>query len=221
MLINNNYQKLNWKKNKNGLIPAIIQHVISGEILMLGYMNQDAIVTTEKTGYVTFFSRKKQCLWTKGEISGNKLKLISWHPDCDNDTLLIFVTPNGPTCHKNTRSCFYPAISDFTFLYQLEQIISEKKYTTLSSTSSYTSYLYMNGIKRIAQKVGEEGLETALAAVSCGTTDLINEISDLIYHLLVLLQYKSLNFNNIIQELKSRNNFYKNKTQDQSFNKKT
>lgn len=213
MLINNKYQKLNWNKN-NGLIPTIIQHTISGEILMMGYMNQEAITITEKTGYITFFSRSKKRLWTKGEQSGNKLKLISWHPDCDHDTLLIFVLPNGPTCHKNNKSCFYPANSDFTFLYQLEKIISERKYKKSSPNVSYTSYLYMKGIKRIAQKVGEEGLETALAAVSCDDTqDLIHEISDLIYHLLVLLQYKSLTFNKIIQELKKRNNLNKNLNQ--------
>lgn len=221
MLIHDKYQKLRWNKNKDNLIPVIIQHIISGEILMLGYMNQDAMMITEKTGHVTFFSRSKQRLWTKGEISGNKLQLISWHPDCDNDTLLIFVIPNGPTCHKNNKSCFYPAISDSTFLYQLEQIISNKKYATPSSNSSYTSHLYMNGIKRIAQKVGEEGLETALAAVSCNKKELINEISDLIYHLLVLLQYKSLNFNEIIQELKSRNNFNKHTDHDNLLNKHT
>lgn len=219
MLINDKYQKLNWNKNKDGLIPVIIQHTISGEVLMIGYMNKDAMTITENTGHITFFSRSKQRLWTKGETSGNKLKLINWYPDCDNDALLIFVLPNGPTCHKNNRSCFYPAISDFAFLYQLEKIISERKCTTLSSSSSYTSRLYISGIKRIAQKVGEEGLETALAAISCETTELINEISDLIYHILVLLQYKSLTFNQIIQELKIRNNFNKHITHDDTANK--
>lgn len=217
MLINDKYQKLNWNKNKDGLIPAIIQHIISGEILMMGYMNKDAIIKTEKTGKITFFSRSKQRLWTKGETSGNILKLISWHPDCDNDTLLIFVLPDGPTCHQNKKSCFHSAVSDFTFLYQLENIISQKKHITRISNSSYTSRLYMNGIKRIAQKVGEEGLETAIAAVSCEDKELINEISDLIYHILVLLQYKSLNFNKVIQELKSRNNTNK-KTQHNNIN---
>lgn len=206
MLTNDKYKQLNWNNNTDGLIPAIIQHNISGEILMLGYMNKEAMTITEKTGYITFFSRKKKRLWTKGETSGNKLKLIKWHPDCDNDTLLIFVSPDGPTCHKNNNSCFYPATSDFTFIYQLEQIISKKKYTTtLPVNPSYTSRLYTHGIKRIAQKVGEEGLETALAAVSCGKKELINETSDLIYHLLVLLQYKSINLNTVIQELKTRN----------------
>lgn len=205
--MNNNYQQLNWNKN-NGLIPAIIQHITSGEVLMMGYMNKDAIKITEKTKYVTFFSRTKKRLWTKGETSGNKLKLINWHPDCDNDALLIFVLPHGPTCHKNNKSCFHSAIADFTFLYQLEKTISEKKCnSTHSPNLSYTSSLYMNGIKRIAQKVGEEGLETALAAISSSDTkELIHEISDLIYHLLVLIQYKSLTFNTIIQELKKRNN---------------
>lgn len=207
MSINDKYKKINWNKNNDHLIPAIIQHAISGEILMMGYMNEEAMMITEKTKYITFFSRSKQRLWNKGEISGNKLQLINWYIDCDNDTLLIFVVPNGPTCHKNTSSCFYPAISEFSFLYQLEQIISNRKIA--SSNTSYTSHLYTHGIKRIAQKVGEEGLETALAAISCDNTELINEISDLIYHLLVLLQYKSLSFNQIIQELKMRNNINK------------
>lgn len=211
MLINNQYTQLHWNKNNDNLIPAIIQHAISGEVLMMGYMNEEAMIITEKTGYVTFFSRNKKRLWSKGEISGNKLKLINWHADCDNDTLLMLVLPNGPTCHKKNSSCFHPAISDFSFLYQLEQTISDKKIK--SSNSSYTSYLYTHGIKRIAQKVGEEGLETALAAISCEKKELINEISDLIYHVLVLLQYKSLNFNQIIQELKMRNNIAKYKKQ--------
>lgn len=204
MLINDKYKKLNWNKNNDNLIPAIIQNIVSGEILMMGYMNKEAMIITEKTGYVTFFSRSKKQIWSKGETSGNKLQLINWCSDCDNDTLLMLVLPIGPTCHKNNTSCFYPAVSDAVFLYQLEKIISEKK--TISSKLSYTSHLYIHGIKRIAQKVGEEGLEVAIAAVSGEKKELINEISDLIYHLLVLLQYKSLTFNTIIQELKIRNN---------------
>ncbi|ADV33856.1 histidine biosynthesis bifunctional protein hisIE [Candidatus Blochmanniella vafra str. BVAF] len=211
MLNNNDKQhELNWIKN-NGLIPAIIQHSVSGEILMLGYMNKQSMSETEKTGYVTFFSRSKNRLWVKGETSGNLLKFINWYPDCDSDSLLILVLPQGYTCHKNTSSCFYPASTDFSFLYQLENIISMKKKHNYALTqnqkelSSYTSDLYSNGIERIAQKVGEEGLETALAAVSRNSTALVNEAADLIYHLLVLLQHESLTFNKIIQELKNRN----------------
>lgn len=211
MLTNDNeYKNIDWNKNTNGLIPAIIQHSISGEVLMMGYMNKESMAITKKTGYVTFFSRNKNRIWTKGETSGNTLKLITWYLDCDYDTLLIFVIPKGPTCHKNNSSCFHSNISEFTFLYKLEKIISTRKHIQSSPTSSYTSYLYKNGINRIAQKVGEEGLETAIAAVTCNTKELIHEISDLIYHVFVLLQYKSLNFSQIIQELKKRNNTCKN-----------
>ncbi|URJ33123.1 bifunctional phosphoribosyl-AMP cyclohydrolase/phosphoribosyl-ATP diphosphatase HisIE [Candidatus Blochmannia vicinus] len=211
MLIKNKHQKLNWAKN-HGLIPAIVQHARSGEVLMLGHVSKESMIKTEQTKHVTFFSRSKNRLWTKGETSGNTLKLINWYSDCDHDTLLIFVVPHGPTCHNNTSSCFHPGIADLSFLYQLEKIISEKKNIPFHpNDSSYTSRLYASGIKRIAQKVGEEGLETALAALStdCDTTELINEASDLIYHLLVLLQCKSSTFNAIIQELKIRH--HKNK----------
>lgn len=206
------YQDLNWKKN-NGLIPAIIQHAISGEVLMLGYMNKESMSITEKTGYVTFFSRSKNRLWIKGESSGNSLKFINWYPDCDFDTLLILALPKGSTCHKNTNSCFYPALAEFSFLYTLEQIISiRKNYLShdKEQNKSYTSTLYSKGIERIAQKVGEEGLETALAAVSHNPDSLISEASDLIYHLLILLQHESLNLSQIITELKKRNNLKNN-----------
>lgn len=207
MLIKNHHDQLDWTKN-HGLIPAIIQHAKSGEVLMLGYMNKESMIKTEKTKHVTFFSRKKNRLWTKGEKSGNILNLINWYSDCDQDALLIFVLPDGPTCHNNTSSCFHPGIAELSFLHQLENVISSKKnIPSHLINTSYTSRLYASGIKRIAQKVGEEGLETALAAISCyNTKELINEASDLIYHLLVLLQHKSLNFNAIIQELKIRNN---------------
>lgn len=215
MLKNNKYQTLDWSKNY-GLIPAIIQHTYSGEVLMLGYMTKESLIATEQTGYVTFFSRSKNRLWVKGEKSGNTLQFTEWHSDCDCDTLLILSIPtNELTCHKNKSSCFYPVSTDFSFLYQLECIISTKKKHTLNSNSnqhksiSYTSNLYTSGIARIAQKVGEEGLETALAAVSNNSDALINEAADLIYHLLVLLQYKSIHFNKVIHELKIRNNLKK------------
>lgn len=210
MLNKNKYSQLNWSKNY-GLIPTIIQHAISGEVLMLGYMNQESMNTTEQTGYVTFFSRSKNRLWMKGENSGNLLKFINCYPDCDYDSLLILALPKGMTCHKNTSSCFHPALPDFSFLYQLENLISvRKKYSSKNSTkTSYTSTLYTSGTERIAQKVGEEGLETALAAVSRDSNALINEASDLIYHLLVLLQNESLNLSSIINELKYRNKLEK------------
>lgn len=212
-MINNKYEKLNWDKNY-GLIPTIIQHTTSGEVLMLGYMSEESLAETERTNNVTFFSRSKNRLWTKGESSGNVLKLHYWYPDCDSDTLLMLVFPEGPTCHKNTNSCFYPASTDFNFLYQLENIISKKKnYKNFpfNKPSSYTTHLYSKGINRIAQKVGEEGVETALAAVLHDSRSLINESSDLVYHLLVLLQHESINLSDIINELRARNDLKKHR----------
>lgn len=185
MLTEQQSNQLDWEKT-DGLMPAIVQHAVSGEVLMLGYMTPEALATTEQSGNVTFFSRTKQRLWTKGESSGHFLKVVSITPDCDNDTLLVLANPIGPTCHLGNSSCFHPAASDWTFLYQLEQLLAERKHA--SPDSSYTASLYASGTKRIAQKVGEEGVETALAATVNDREELTNEASDLIYHLLVLLQ---------------------------------
>jgi phosphoribosyl-ATP pyrophosphohydrolase/phosphoribosyl-AMP cyclohydrolase len=193
--------QLDWEKTDN-LMPAIVQHAVSGEVLMLGYMNQEALSATEQSGKVTFFSRTKQRLWTKGESSGHFLNVVSITPDCDNDTLLILVNPIGPTCHLGNTSCFYPANSDWGFLYQLEQLLAERK--TASPDSSYTASLYASGTKRIAQKVGEEGVETALAATVNDREELTNEASDLIYHLLVLLQDQDLDLSKVIGRLRER-----------------
>lgn len=153
--------QLDWEKVDN-LMPVIIQNAISGDVLMLGYMDKKALDVTLESGNVTFYSRTKQRLWTKGETSGNFLKLVNIYPDCDNDTLLILANPIGPTCHNGTESCFAPAQSQWGFLYELENILRERK--NASPDSSYTARLYASGTKRIAQKVGEEGVETALAA---------------------------------------------------------
>jgi phosphoribosyl-ATP pyrophosphohydrolase/phosphoribosyl-AMP cyclohydrolase len=193
--------QLDWEKTNN-LLPAIVQHAVSGEVLMLGYMNQEALAVTEQTGKVTFFSRTKQRLWTKGESSGNVLNVVSITPDCDNDTLLLLVNSIGPTCHLGNNSCFHPASSDWGFLYQLEQLLAERK--TASPDSSYTAKLYASGTKRIAQKVGEEGVETALAATVNDREELTNEASDLIYHLLVLLQDQDLDLSKVIGRLRER-----------------
>jgi phosphoribosyl-ATP pyrophosphohydrolase/phosphoribosyl-AMP cyclohydrolase len=193
--------KLDWAKTDN-LMPAIVQHAVSGEVLMLGYMDQAALAMTEQTGKVTFFSRTKQRLWTKGESSGNFLNVVSITPDCDNDTLLILANPIGPTCHLGNDSCFHPASSDWGFLYQLEQLLASRK--TASPESSYTAKLYASGTKRIAQKVGEEGVETALAATVNDREELTNEASDLIYHLLVLLQDQELDLSKVIGRLRER-----------------
>ena len=196
MLTQEQREKLDWEKTA-GLMPVIVQHAKSGEVLMLGYMNAEALAQTEQSGKVTFFSRTKQRLWTKGETSGNFLGVVSIAPDCDNDTLLILVNPIGPTCHLGTSSCF-----DWHFLYQLEQLLASRK--SADPESSYTAKLYASGTKRIAQKVGEEGVETALAATVNDRFELKNEASDLVYHLLVLLQDQELDLSAVIENLRER-----------------
>ncbi|MDU6411698.1 MAG: bifunctional phosphoribosyl-AMP cyclohydrolase/phosphoribosyl-ATP diphosphatase HisIE [Yersiniaceae bacterium] len=201
MLTEQQKARLDWAKTDN-LMPAVIQHAVSGEVLMLGYMSPAALEATELSGNVTFFSRTKQRLWTKGESSGHFLKVVSITPDCDNDTLLVLANPIGPTCHLGTSSCFSPAASDWGFLYQLEQLLAERK--TADPASSYTASLYASGTKRIAQKVGEEGVETALAATVHDRNELTNEASDLVYHLLVLLQDQDLSLSDVIANLRQR-----------------
>ncbi|AJJ61445.1 bifunctional phosphoribosyl-AMP cyclohydrolase/phosphoribosyl-ATP diphosphatase HisIE [Yersinia enterocolitica] len=201
MLSEQQINQLDWEKVDN-LMPAIVQHAVSGEVLMMGYMNKEALAVTEETGKVTFFSRTKQRLWTKGESSGHFLNVVNIYPDCDNDTLLILVNPIGPTCHLGNNSCFAPAASDWGFLYQLEQLLASRK--SADPASSYTAKLYASGTKRIAQKVGEEGVETALAATVNDREELTNEASDLMYHLLVLLQDQDLDLSKVIGRLRER-----------------
>ncbi|EKT58349.1 bifunctional phosphoribosyl-AMP cyclohydrolase/phosphoribosyl-ATP diphosphatase HisIE [Providencia sneebia] len=201
MLTTEQCNQLAWEK-VNELMPVVIQHAISGDVLMLGYMNQEALQATLKEGRITFYSRTKQRLWTKGETSGNFLNLVDIYPDCDSDTLLALVLPVGPTCHNGTESCFAPAQSDWGFLFELETLLKSRK--TADPTSSYTASLYASGTKRIAQKVGEEGVETALAATVHDREELTNEAADLVYHLLVLLQDQDLDLSKIIQKLKER-----------------
>lgn len=193
--------QLDWEKVDN-LIPVVVQHAVSGEVLMMGYMNHEALTVTQDSGKVTFYSRTKQRLWTKGESSGNFLNLVSIYPDCDNDTLLALVNPIGPTCHKGNNSCFHPAATDWGFLFQLEELLASRK--NADPESSYTAKLYASGTKRIAQKVGEEGVETALAATVNDRFELTNEASDLVYHLLVLLQDQDLNLSTVIENLRQR-----------------
>ncbi|HEJ9413881.1 TPA: bifunctional phosphoribosyl-AMP cyclohydrolase/phosphoribosyl-ATP diphosphatase HisIE [Proteus mirabilis] len=201
MMNNTKLAQLDWQKVDN-LMPAIIQNAISGDVLMLGYMDKAALEMTLNSGKVTFYSRTKQRLWTKGETSGNFLKLVDIYPDCDNDTLLILAHPIGPTCHKGSESCFAPAQSQWGFLYELENLLRERK--NASPDSSYTAQLYASGTKRIAQKVGEEGVETALAATVNDREELKNEASDLLYHLMVLLQDQSLSLSDVIDCLQTR-----------------
>jgi len=201
MLTEQQLSALDWVKT-DGMMPTIVQHAVSGEVLMHGYMNPQALDTTLATGKVTFWSRTKQRLWTKGETSEHFLNVVSITPDCDNDTLLVLANPVGPTCHLGTSSCFSPAAPDWVFLYQLEQLLAERKHA--DPKSSYTASLYASGTKRIAQKVGEEGVETALAATVNDREELTNEASDLIYHLLVLLQDQRLDLSAVIDNLRQR-----------------
>ncbi|MGB2535492.1 bifunctional phosphoribosyl-AMP cyclohydrolase/phosphoribosyl-ATP diphosphatase HisIE [Hafnia paralvei] len=194
-------EQLDWNKVDN-LMPAIVQHAVSGEVLMLGYMTPEALDETNRSRHVTFYSRTKQRLWTKGESSGHFLNVVSITPDCDSDTLLVLAEPQGPTCHKGTRSCFSPATPDWAFLFQLEQLLGERK--NADPKSSYTASLYASGTKRIAQKVGEEGVETALAASVHDRDELVNEASDLMYHLMVLLQDQDLDLSAVINNLRKR-----------------
>lgn len=201
MLTEQQLSQLDWEKT-DGMMPAIVQHSVSGEVLMHGYMNQEALAKTLNEGKVTFWSRTKARLWTKGETSGHFLNVVSITPDCDNDTLLVLAQPIGPTCHLGTSSCFSPAAPDWTFLWQLEQLLAARKQA--DPGSSYTAKLYASGTKRIAQKVGEEGVETALAATVNDRHELTNEASDLLYHLMVLLQDQNLDLSAIINNLRAR-----------------
>lgn len=188
-------------KKSDGLVPVIIQDEQTLEVLMLGYMNEEAYKKTEKDGKVTFYSRTKNRLWTKGEESGNFLIVKSIALDCDEDTLLIKVNPVGPTCHTGNRSCFSTDYNQ-NFIFQLENIIKDRYENP--TEKSYINKLRGKGLNKIAQKVGEEGVETVIAALAETQTDLINESSDLIFHLLILLKEKGLTLNDIAKNLESR-----------------
>lgn len=197
---------VNWEKG-DGLVPAIVQDAQSGDVLMLGYMNAEALKKTCDTKKVTFFSRSKQRLWMKGETSGHELDLVSVALDCDQDTLLIKANPKGPVCHTGSDTCFgerkgFSDNSDVSFLLDLQSLVQSRK--EQPSTGGYTSSLFDSGINRIAQKVGEEGVETVIAALAQDDVSLIGEASDLIYHLIVLLTERNLSLTDIVTELKSR-----------------
>ncbi len=193
---------LDWAK-VDQLMPAIVQHWASGEVLMQGFMNPEALAVTLQSGHVTFFSRTKGRLWTKGESSGHFLNLKAISTDCDKDCLLIAADPIGPTCHKGSVSCFdgHP-LPHLGFLAELEQLLAGRKHA--DPESSYTARLYAKGTKRIAQKVGEEGVEVALAAMAKDREELINESADLLYHLTVLLQNEGLQLADVVTRLKAR-----------------
>jgi phosphoribosyl-AMP cyclohydrolase / phosphoribosyl-ATP pyrophosphohydrolase len=197
--------RIDWSKGA-GLVPAIVQHATSGSVLMLGYMNREALAATLARERVVFFSRSKQRLWEKGETSGHFLQLVDLRADCDADTLLVIALPAGPVCHTGSASCFgdepLTAAASLSFLLDLEQVIAQR--IAGPSEGSYTAGLYARGVRHVAQKVGEEGLEVALAGA--GETDdaLVAECADLLYHLLVLLRSRSLPLAAVIGELRQR-----------------
>ncbi len=187
----------------NGLVPAIVQDAETLQVLMLGYMSADSVVKTLETQLVTFYSRSRQTLWTKGETSGNVLNLVSITLDCDQDTLLVMAQPKGPTCHEGTISCFGDeGATGVGFLAYLDNIVKSR--VGASPDDSYTAKLLAGPLRRAAQKVGEEGVETALAAVAEDDEALLGESADLLYHLIVLLRAKGLSLNNAITVLQSR-----------------
>ena len=198
--------RLDWAKG-GGLMPAVVQDAAGGAVLMLGYMNREALAATQASGRVTFWSRSKGRLWTKGETSGNFLEVSSIAADCDGDTLLILARPSGPACHLGTRTCFgetppRAAAESLAFLHTLQKIIAER--IADPPPDSYTAKLLAQGPRRVAQKVGEEGVELALAAVAQGDAEIIGEAADLLYHVLVLLQSKHLSLEQVVAELEAR-----------------
>lgn len=192
--------KLDFSKN-NGLIPVIIQNSETQQVLMLGYMNEEALQKTKEKNVVTFFSRSKNRLWTKGETSGNFLNVVSIKEDCDNDSLLIQVNPKGPTCHNGTTSCFANE-AEISFLNQLENTIEER--VNNPTSESYVASLFQKGINKIAQKVGEEAVELVIEAKDDNQDLFIGEAADLLFHYLLLLKAKNLKLSNIEAELKKR-----------------
>lgn len=190
---------LAWDK-QDGLLPTIVQDADSRRVLMLGYMNREALQVTRDSGKVTFFSRSKQRLWTKGESSGHGLTLVSIETDCDRDTLLVQARPQGPTCHLGTVSCFPEAPGDV--LGELDALIRRRE--AERPAGSYTTKLFEGGVRRIAQKVGEEGVETALAGVAQDDDALLGEASDLVYHLIVLLRARGLGLDDVRAVLATR-----------------
>lgn len=199
-----NADELDWDK-MGGLLPALVQDAFDGRLLMQGFMTRAALDRTLDSGRVTFWSRSRQCLWTKGETSGNTLMLSAVHADCDGDSLLVLATPDGPTCHRGTDSCFdaeSPVRPGLAFLGALERVIAQRD--SERPADSYTTTLFESGVQRMAQKVGEEGVETALAAVAGQNEDLLDESADLVFHLLVLLRSQGLGLADVCRRLETR-----------------
>ncbi len=202
--------KLDFKKNNDGLLPAIIQDAQTKNVLMLGYMNQEALTTTQETKKVTFYSRTKGRLWTKGEESGNFLRLVDIKSDCDQDTLLITAVPDGPTCHKGSDTCWDSKNKqEYGFLTNLEQTIADRKKRVENGAitegkPSYVGSLFREGLNKIAQKVGEEAVEVIIEAKDDNDDLFLNESADLLFHYLILLQAKGFALDDVVMLLKSR-----------------
>jgi len=194
--------KIDFEKSADGLIPTIIQDATTQKVLMLGYMNREAFEQTEKSGKVTFFSRSRQCLWTKGETSGNFLLVKEIFLDCDADTVLIKANPAGAVCHSGADTCFNETNENENYLLELENVIRERKDNP--NENSYTSELFQKGLNKIAQKVGEEAVELIIEAKDDNPELFKAEAADLLYHLIVLLQAKNVGLNDIFETLKQR-----------------
>lgn len=196
---------LDWTKG-GGLLPAIVQHAVTGSVLMLGYMNREALEATLKTGRVTFFSRSRGALWVKGETSGNGLETVSVSPDCDRDALLVLALPAGPVCHAGTATCFPDSprshAAKLAFLPVLEDVIASRG--AAPGSAGYTARLFAEGPRRIAQKVGEEGVEFALAAAGGSEREVVDEGADLLFHLAVALRARGLGLADVVAELERR-----------------
>ena len=209
--------ELNFQKMPDQLVPAIVQDAATGQVLMLGYFNAEAWARTQAEGRVTFFSRAKQRLWTKGETSGNYLQVVSLHVDCDQDTVLVLARPAGPTCHRGTTSCFEPLAGAqgvgaaalppapaVGFLAELDQLIEQRRRNPAAEPGSYTVRLFEKGLARIAQKVGEEAIETVIDAMAGNRAGLPGEAADLLYHLLVLLRAAGSSLEDMLTVLRQR-----------------
>ena len=196
--------KIDFNKNADGLVPAIIQDATSKNVLMLGYMNLEAFEKTQNTKKVTFFSRTKNRLWTKGEESGNFLNLVDLKLDCDNDTLLIFVNPVGPTCHTGSDTCWNDSnLASYGFISKLEETIANR-IEHADASNSYVASLFKKGINKVAQKVGEEAVEVVIEAKDTNDDLFLNESADLLFHYLLLLQAKGFKLNDVVEVLKGR-----------------
>ena len=195
---------IDFNKNAEGLVPAIIQDATSKNVLMLGYMNLEAFEKTQITKKVTFFSRTKNRLWTKGEESGNFLNLVDLKLDCDNDTLLIFVNPVGPSCHTGSDTCWNDSnLASYGFISKLEETI-ENRIENADASNSYVASLFKKGINKVAQKVGEEAVEVVIEAKDTNDDLFLNESADLLFHYLLLLQAKGFKLNDVVEVLKER-----------------